>query len=109
MMVLSHNKILRLTLAASLLASLAGCSNPPSFSDEANDIVLALYTTCKHKNQEKLDALLATTEAALAESKITEKEALIIQGIIAMAGHDGEWAEAARLSREFLDSQVKGP
>ena len=108
-MVLAHNRILRLTLAAGLIASFVGCGNPPSFSDEANDIVLALYTTCKRKDQEKLDSLLATTETALAESKITEKEALIIQGIIAMAGHDGEWAEAARLSREFLDSQVKGP
>lgn len=108
MFAIIENNMIWFLVCSLLLVAVVGCSEPPRQSEEANDLALALYTTSRNKNAEGMELLRQKTEAALQEAKITEKEADVIQGLIAMAADQGEWDEAARLAREFLDSQVRG-
>lgn len=101
----------RAYLSAMLACALSlqvGCGGSPTLNPKAYDITSALYTACRKADPEKLAKLSKLTAESLENGEITEKESDLIIGIIAMAEAEGEWEEAARLSRELMESQVRG-
>ena len=85
-----------------------GCSDPATLSPKAYEITSALYTACRKADAEKLARIAELTAESLSRGEITEKESDVITAIVAIAESEGDWEEAARLSRELMESQVQG-
>ncbi len=93
------------TLCLCLITSVSGCGYP-KVSPTTYELSKALYSACNRQHTEQLVKVDALIEMHLENETIPEREAGWLQKISAQA-HAGEWASAAKQTRELLKDQVR--